>query len=632
MPIVATAYHAQVSVAEGSGGGHVMRRSPQMKLFLEFARRIKIDRLDPFDQSVGRALGIALVPGIVGSENAQDMLFHLLYPENFEPIISRRIKQQVLARFSAGAGKSADIDDALRHLRPIVAERIGREDFDFFDEDVRDIVGPGETENGPGRRYWKIAPGDRGGRWDEFETGQVASVLWEGSPDLRTLDASSEDILKQRLESIPEMQRHNYRFKHAAEQLWRFWHEMAPGDLICGYSAGTVFGWGRVAGDYSYVESATYPHQRPVNWIQTEPVSVDFLSPTLQQKLKRHTTIFELTSAEFDEIRQGTTGPTGGDILAEATHLDLADLQEIESLLINKKQLIFEGPPGSGKTFLADLFARYFTGNPLEGEHNEQIEVVQFHQSYGYEDFVQGIRPVTDGEGRLQYRVMSGIFLRHCDRARANPDKRFVLIIDEINRGNLSRIFGELLMLLEYREKRVRLPYAAGDDPTEQTHLQIPPNLYLIGTMNSTDRSLSMIDYALRRRFFFYRLLPVVDGQATTLERWMAAKGFDAADRERVVGYFVRINGEIGERLSADFQIGHSYFMVDDIATAAGMNRVWRRALKPLLEEYFHTARGLDGVIAALAPETMRPVRVVTSPFGDPDDPIQAGGLSAHEE
>lgn len=261
---------------------------------------------------------------------------------------------------------------------------------------------------------------------------------------------------------------------------------------------------------------------------------------------------------------------------------------------------------------------------------------MQFHQSYGYEDFVQGIRPVTDGEGRLHYRVMPGIFLQHCDRARANPDKRFVLIIDEINRGNLSRIFGELLMLLEYREKRVRLPYSAGDGTAASgpTHLEIPPNLYIVGTMNSTDRSLSMIDYALRRRFYFYRLMPVVDGQATTLDRWMVAREFSAADRERVVRYFIRINGEIGERLSADFQIGHSYFMTDDIATTVGLNRVWKRALKPLLEEYFHTARGLDEVIASLAPETMRPVRVVTNPIddpGDPNDPIEAGGLSAHD-
>jgi 5-methylcytosine-specific restriction protein B len=198
---------------------------------------------------------------------------------------------------------------------------------------------------------------------------------------------------------------------------------------------------------------------------------------------------------------------------------------------------------------------------------------------------------------------MPGIFLQLCERAKANPDKRFVLIIDEINRGNLSRIFGELLMLLEYRDKRVRLPYSTGDGTSGPTHLAIPPNLYLIGTMNSTDRSLAMIDYALRRRFFFYRLLPVVDGKAAVLERWLAGKGFAEVDQRRVLSYFVSMNARISESLSSDFQIGHSYFMADDIVEEAGLRRVWRHALKPLLEEYFHTARGLEQVIAELAPD-----------------------------
>ena len=307
------------------------------------------------------------------------------------------------------------------------------------------------------------------------------------------------------------------------------------------------------------------------------------------------------------------------DDLAVQTHLELTDLVEVESLLLDKKQIIFEGPPGSGKTYLADLFARYFTENPLEGEHDERIEVVQFHQSYGYEDFVQGIRPVTDGEGRLQYRVMPGIFLQHCERARANPDKRFVLIIDEINRGNLSRIFGELLMLLEYRDKKVRLPYAVGDGVAEQSHLQIPPNLYLIGTMNSTDRSLAMIDYALRRRFYFYRLLPAVNGRATVLERWLAGQDFTDEQQAHVLAHFVRINQEIGKQLSADFQIGHSYFMVPDIAVQSGMERVWRRALRPLLEEYFNTARGMEAIIAALAPPSSPPPAPIPEELIDPE-------------
>ena len=145
--------------------------------------------------------------------------------------------------------------------------------------------------------------------------------------------------------------------------------------------------------------------------------------------------------------------------LAAKTYLDITELEEIESLLEEKQQLVFEGPPGSGKTFVAKLFARYFTGNSLDVAEppDERVELVQFHQAYGYEDFVQGIRPVTDEHGRLQYHVLPGIFMRLCDLAARNPKKRFVLVIDEINRGNLSRIFGELLLLLEYRNERVRL-------------------------------------------------------------------------------------------------------------------------------------------------------------------------------
>ena len=295
------------------------------------------------------------------------------------------------------------------------------------------------------------------------------------------------------------------------------------------------------------------------------------------------------------------------DDLAAATYLDRTELMELEALLEDKRQLVLEGPPGSGKTFLAEHFARYFAGLPLDGAHDERVETVQFHQSYGYEDFVQGIRPVTDEHGQLQYHVLPGIFMRMCDLAARNPDQRFVLIIDEINRGNLSRIFGELLLLLEYRDKRVRLPYGAVDGKDDQAYLSIPRNLYLIGTMNSTDRSLALIDYALRRRFYFYRLLPVVDGRAPVLERWLAASGLAEQDRQRVLRLFVPLNREVEHvTLVPDFQIGHSYFMRDDIGTDAGMQRLWRRAIMPLLEEYLHGARdretGAGGADAGAAP------------------------------
>jgi MoxR-like ATPase len=303
------------------------------------------------------------------------------------------------------------------------------------------------------------------------------------------------------------------------------------------------------------------------------------------------------------------TPPTIED-LAAATNLDSTVIREIEALLLEKKQLVFEGPPGSGKTFVAKLFARYFTGNPLDVDRSpdERVELLQFHQSYGYEDFVQGIRPVTDEEGRLQYHVLPGTFMRLCELAARNPEQRFVLIIDEINRGNLSRIFGELLLLLEYRNERVRLPYGAVTGSTEPAYLSIPENLYLIGTMNSTDRSLALIDYALRRRFYFYQFLPVVDGRAPVLEAWLAKQGMVDTDRERVLQLFIALNHRVQHELSPDFQVGHSYFMTGDIGTEAGRERVWRYALRPLLAEYFHNLRDAAEVLAGFEPSRLLPV------------------------
>jgi MoxR-like ATPase len=402
----------------------------------------------------------------------------------------------------------------------------------------------------------------------------------------------------------------------------RFRYEMGPGQPLVMWQAGSD------AGIYAVGELLDEPGLRKASdfWPNLEgraetEWAVPFRytrildQPILRRDLLQHPVLkdldvirapqgtnYKLSAEQWEALQALLDGelpsPPTIDDLAVITNLDRADLEELEDLLRDKQQLVLEGPPGSGKTYLAEHFARYFAGLPLNGEPDERVETVQFHQSYGYEDFVQGIRPVTTESGQLQYHVVAGIFLRMCDLASRNPDQDFVLIIDEINRGNLSRIFGELLLLLEYREKRVRLPYGAVEGQVGHTYLTIPRNLYLIGTMNSTDRSLALIDYALRRRFYFYRLLPVVAGEAPVLARWLASKGFAAEDQQRILQLFVALNAAIEEHLSSDFQVGHSYFMRSDIHTDAGLNRVWQRAIRPLLEEYLHGVRNRETVLA----------------------------------
>jgi 5-methylcytosine-specific restriction protein B len=292
--------------------------------------------------------------------------------------------------------------------------------------------------------------------------------------------------------------------------------------------------------------------------------------------------------------------------LHQLTFLPADQLKEIENILLAKKQIIFEGPPGSGKTYVARLFGRYFAGLPLLGPASPRLRIVQFHQSYSYEDFVEGIRPETK-DGHIEYRVAPGIFRRICKDAEDDlEEKRYVVIIDEINRGNISRIFGELLMLLEYRDLEVELPYQK-----DGSLFSIPANIFLIGTMNTTDRSLAQIDYALRRRFLFYRLAPVVADTAPVLGGWLEAQiSFSSEDKETVLQLFLALNARIRKELGEHFQIGHSYFMQPDVATATGRKRIWDHAVLPLLEEYFYNRRDREALLAEFGLEKLLPTKL----------------------
>ena len=196
------------------------------------------------------------------------------------------------------------------------------------------------------------------------------------------------------------------------------------------------------------------------------------------------------------------------------SHLTVDFLEEIEALLEDKKQVIFQGPPGTGKTFVAQKLARHLAGS------DERVTLVQLHPSYAYEDFVQGFRP-TLKDGQPGFELRDGPLLRAARLAREAPDAKHFLVIDEINRGNLAKVLGELYFLLEYRDKKIRLQYQ-GD---EEEDFALPPNLYFIGTMNTADRSIALVDLALRRRFYFVEFHPDDEPVKGVLRRWICATG-----------------------------------------------------------------------------------------------------------
>jgi 5-methylcytosine-specific restriction protein B len=249
-------------------------------------------------------------------------------------------------------------------------------------------------------------------------------------------------------------------------------------------------------------------------------------------------------------------------------------LKLIKELLDEKKQIIFYGPPGTSKTYVAKKFSEYF----VHGK-KENVEILQFHPSYSYEDFVEGIKPRLSIEGEATgFIKQPGILKNLVEKCIINPDENFVLIIDEINRGNISKIFGELIYLLEYRNEKVHLTYS----PNEEFY--IPDNLYIIGTMNSADRSIAFVDYALRRRFYFIDFYPDAENQ-DILKKWFVKKGIKQAYQNNVSELMREINIEISTKLGREYQIGYSYFMHE--LDYEKTKRIIDYAIIPLVEQYF---------------------------------------------
>lgn len=261
--------------------------------------------------------------------------------------------------------------------------------------------------------------------------------------------------------------------------------------------------------------------------------------------------------------------------LAAKTHLPERWLQDKLDLLTEKQQVVFYGPPGTGKTFVALKL-----GEHLAAEGGE-TRLVQFHPSYAYEDFFEGYRPVGSEGGQVRFELLPGPLREMASEAASNPTKPYLLIIDEINRGNVAKVFGELYFLLEYRDRKIQLQYSRGEQ------FALPENLFVIGTMNTSDRSIALVDSALRRRFYFAGFLPTEEPIKSVLANWLEANGL----QPEPASILEQLNEAIGD---SDFSIGPSYFMTRT-GVAPDVERVWTHAIKPLLEEHFYgTGRDIE--------------------------------------
>ena len=360
------------------------------------------------------------------------------------------------------------------------------------------------------------------------------------------------------------------------------------GDIVIGYEANPVKQIVAIAeidtpSDGQHIcfkktESLQYPIDYATFKDAPELKSMEFIQ-------NKNGSLFKVAPDEYeyliDLIRESNPkednklleGYTQADFLNEV-YMSKEDYTKLRSLLQNKKNIILQGAPGVGKTFSAKKLAYSMMGEKDES----RIEFIQFHQNYSYEDFMMGYRPNEDGG----FELKKGVFYNFCKRAQSNPDKEYFFIIDEINRGNLSKIFGELLMLIEkdYRDTEIKLAYNG-------EMFSVPSNLYIIGMMNTADRSLAMIDYALRRRFSFYEMTPGFGTKG--FKKYQESIGNDKFDN--VVNAVVSLNQEIitDDSLGSGFCIGHSYFCS---SKPNDINDLWLENIveydiKPMLREYW---------------------------------------------
>jgi len=429
--------------------------------------------------------------------------------------------------------------------------------------------------------YWLYSPGDSAAYWDEFYTAGIMAIGWDSIGDLK--EFGSKDEMKQKLKETIDPTK---SFINIAYATWQFANDMKPGDIVFA-KKGThlIVGRGVVESGYEYVPSRSYfKNVRKVKWTHkgewqhpgqaAMKTLTDITSYTdYVDKLKA---LFEDDSVNDVEEQEITYPPYDTENFLEEVYMDKSDYNTLTALIKNKKNVILQGAPGVGKTYTAKRLAYSIMGV----KDQKRVMMVQFHQSYSYEDFIMGFRPSEKG-----FEMKHGVFYNFCKAAEIDSENDYFFIIDEINRGNLSKIFGELFMLIENDKRGVELQLLYSDEK-----FSVPGNVYIIGMMNTADRSLAMLDYALRRRFSFYEMKPGFKTNGFQEYR----RALNSTKFNNLIFCVESLNEAItaDESLGEGFCIGHSFFCNLDEATEQALSRIVEFELIPLLKEYWFDEPG----------------------------------------
>jgi 5-methylcytosine-specific restriction enzyme B len=529
--------------------------------------------------------------------------------------------------------------------------------------------------NGTPRTYWRVGTTDdervRQKYWRLMRDGNLIAVGWQAIGDLSGHAADQEAKA-----AITEMVGRHYpstpqAIGRSGGELFSFVTKMAPRDRVVAADGQTVLGIGEITGPYSYDATAGFPHQRPVVWRSLAEWKLEEGVRSSVKKLRDFHNLVEIERriVEDEESVRNTPPATFPPPSSHRPRLPLARLDgargQLQAVLERKGQAILYGPPGTGKTYWALRTARELASLRAFGAGFDALDeagrariagtlpggrplvrTTSFHPEYGYEDFIEGYRPELAPDGSLTFALVPGVFRKLCGDAAAEPHLDFYLVVDEINRGDVPRIFGELLTLLEQDKRGEAATLAQSGQP-----FSVPPNVYLIGTMNTADRSIALLDVALRRRFGFVELMPdyaVLQGASVgglPLGPWLR----DLNDRIRSLG-----GGDARNR-----QVGHAFLLAGGtpITTLDQLSAVLRDDLVPLLEEYcyddfgqmaemigdklvdadaqrvrrelFEPGRGAELVASLLRPEiATAAAAVLGQPDGDEEDEAAEDGPS----